>query len=57
MSNNTLEEAVKNTAVVAALLTAAPVLGAVGTLSAVGFAVSAAVGSAQALIDKEEDAS
>lgn len=55
MSNNTLEEAVKNTAIMAALLTAAPVLGAVGTLSAVGFAVSAAVGSAQALIDKNED--
>ncbi len=55
MSNkHTLEEAVENTASVAALLTMAPILGGVGALTAVGFGLAATVGTGVAVMDNEE---
>ncbi len=56
MSNKrTLEEAVENTAGVAALLTMAPILGGVGALTAVGFGLAATVGTGVAVMDNEEN--
>ncbi|WGW00140.1 hypothetical protein QF117_10910 [Vibrio sp. YMD68] len=53
----TVGKAVAATASVAGVITAAPVFGAIGTISAAGFAVSTAIGTSAALIDKalEED--
>ncbi|MCG9702742.1 hypothetical protein L1D19_21995 [Vibrio natriegens] len=48
----TVGKAVAATASVAGIITAAPVFGAVGTITASGFAVSAFVGTTAALIDK-----
>lgn len=56
MSNKrTLEDAIENTVGVAALLTMAPIFGGIGALTAVGFAVSATVGTGVAVMDSEEN--
>lgn len=54
---HTVGKAVAGTASVAGIITAAPVFGAIGTITAAGFAVSTAIGTSAALIDKalEED--
>ncbi|MCG9702740.1 hypothetical protein L1D19_21985 [Vibrio natriegens] len=48
----TVGKAVAGTASVAGILTAAPIFGAIGTITAGGFVVSAFVGATAALIDK-----
>ncbi|KFA94920.1 hypothetical protein [Vibrio sp. ER1A] len=48
----TVAKAVAGTASVAGIITAAPVFGAIGTITAAGFAVSTAIGTSAALIDK-----
>ncbi len=52
---DTLEEAIENTVGVAALLTAAPIFGGIGVLTATGFAVSASIGTGVAMADNEEE--
>ncbi len=56
----TVGKAVAGTASVAGILTAAPIFGAIGTITAGGFVVSVFVGATAALIDKatlEEESS
>ncbi|MFA0885303.1 hypothetical protein ACPSL3_03245 [Vibrio owensii] len=51
----TVGKAVAGTASIAGVITAAPVFGAIGTITAGGFMVSAFVGTTAALIDKAID--
>ena len=48
----TVGKALAGTASIAGVITAAPIFGAIGTITAGGFIVSALVGSTAALIDK-----
>lgn len=52
---STIGKAVAGTAAVAAAITAAPVLGAAGAISTVGYGVAAAVGTGAAIADKMDD--
>ena len=52
---STIGKAIAGTVTVAAAITAAPVLGAVGAISTVGYGVAATVGTVAAIADKKND--